>query len=105
MATRRKRGIMTDKRLKRNRKHIKFLWWLHRYLNKLSSIIWYYIQIEGSYRKFQRSEETILKIKEFILNDMCEPCNECQEYQCDECNYSIILDYIKEYENDRKDNN
>lgn len=37
-------------------------------------------------------------IEKFVKTEVCEPCQDSKIENCNECNYKIILDYIRESE-------
>lgn len=43
-----------------------------------------------------KSNEVLQKIKKFIEDEICEPCKQAELENCEECNYKIILDMIKD---------
>ena len=53
-------------------------------------------QVNNLEAENKKLKESLTYIRDFIKNDMCEACKEVEEYQCDECNYKIILEEINE---------
>lgn len=43
-----------------------------------------------------KSNEVSQKIKKFIEDEICDPCKQVELENCEECNYKIILDMIKD---------
>lgn len=56
--------------------------------------------LKDAFETYKKESEKFQKcfnyIRDFIHEEICEPCRELEEDHCDECSYKIILEEISE---------